>query len=391
MTTPTPTEDGRPKLRLAEFSTIPEGLDYAALGAAGANFYSIKGELIEALNYRALSEEAKALAQRLLGGGFKAGERIGLVAETEGDFLRLFFACQYARLVPVPLPLPQAFGGKGGYIGHLRGMMEGSGAVALFGPAALLPMMNDAAAGLGLRLCDTIAALDAFPAGHPLEAARDSDIAYIQFSSGSTRFPLGVAVTHHAVLSNCEAIAKYGLEIHRGDRCTSWLPFFHDMGLVGFALTPVLTQMSVDYLATRDFARRPLQWLHLLAANKGSLSFSPSFGYDLCARRAQSAPLNGVDLSSWRAAGIGGDMVRGGVLKRFAESFAPNGFRAEAFVPSYGLAEATLAMSFAPLDRGLQTDTIDLNALEQDNLATPADPASAPRAREVRSRSRNSG
>ena len=129
-------------------------------------------------------------------------------------------------------------------------------------------------------------------------------------------------------MANAHAIAASGLEAVPGDRCVSWLPLYHDMGLVGFMLTPLLCQLSVDFLATRDFARRPLVWLSLLSEHGGSLSYSPTFGYDLCARRADGGT-HGFDLRRWRAAGIGGDMIEPRVPRRFAEVFAPYGFRAE--------------------------------------------------------------
>jgi fatty-acyl-CoA synthase len=142
---------------------------------------------------------------------------------------------------------------------------------------------------------------------------------------------------------------------------------------VGFMLTPLLCQLSVDYLATRDFARRPLVWLSLVSEHGGSLSYSPTFGYDLCSRRAE-AGMHGFDLRPWRAAGIGGDMIEPRVPRRFAEVFAPYGFSASAFVPSYGMAEATLAVSFSPLGEGLVVDTIDRRALAEDHVAVPAAP-----------------
>ena len=174
-------------------------------------------------------------------------------------------------------------------------------------------------------------------------------------------------------MANAHAIAASGLEAVPGDRCVSWLPLYHDMGLVGFMLTPLLCQLSVDFLATRDFARRPLVWLSLLSEHGGSLSYSPTFGYDLCARRADGGT-HGFDLRRWRAAGIGGDMIEPRVPRRFAEVFAAYGFRADAFVPSYGMAEATLAVSFSPLGQGLVVDTIDRQALAEDHVAVPAGP-----------------
>jgi fatty-acyl-CoA synthase len=152
------------------------------------------------------------------------------------------------------------------------------------------------------------------------------------------------------------------------DRGVSWLPLYHDMGLVGFLLAPLAGQVTVDLLATQDFARRPLLWLSLLSQNRGTLSYSPSFGYELCLRRRQ-AEGPALDLSAWRVAGIGGDMIRPGILAGFAEAYARHGFDPKAFLPSYGMAEATLAVSFAPLGRGVATDTISLDRLEREGVA----------------------
>ena len=155
-------------------------------------------------------------------------------------------------------------------------------------------------------------------------------------------------------MANANAITLDGLDINRGDRCTSWLPLYHDMGLVGFMLVPLTTQMSIDYIATRDFARRSLTWLKLISEYGGTLSYSPSFGYELCTRRLREGTEVKLDLKSWRGAGIGGDMVQHPILQNFAEAFGPYGFRPTAFVPSYGMAETTLAMSFAPLEQALR-------------------------------------
>ena len=194
-------------------------------------------------------------------------------------------------------------------------------------------------------------------------------IAYLQFSSGSTRFPLGVVVHHRALMANVSATLTHGLQIRPGDRAISWLPLYHDMGLVGFLIGPMAGQTTVDLLATQDFARRPLLWLSLMSEHRCTTAYSPSFGYDLCVRRARTAQAMDLDLSCWRIAGIGGDMIRPAVLTGFAETFAGHGFSATSFLPSYGMAEATLAISFAPVGRGIETDTVDLDRLEQENLA----------------------
>lgn len=362
-------------LRAGDFANLPECLDYAARGETGITVYSGRGEVVETLPYRELRNQALALARNMCRTGLRQGDRVALIAATDGDFIRLFFACQYAGLIPAPMPLPLAFGGRAAYIRHIRRMIEAAEASAAFAPEALSAWLAEAADGLDLVWCGTAAALAELPqADDVLPVIPEDQVAYLQFSSGSTRFPVGVAVTQRALMSNVRAIIRDGLDVRPGDRCTSWLPMYHDMGLVGFLLTPVAAQLSVDLLPTQEFARRPLMWTSLISRNRSTLSFSPSFGYELCARRAEAAGQDGVDLSSWRVAGIGGDMIRAGVLQRFAEAFREAGFAASAFVASYGMAEATLAVSFAPLGRGMKTDRLDIDRLERDGVAVPAGP-----------------
>ncbi len=363
---------GHPK-RHADFRTIAEALDYAAAGATGINFYSGKNVLAEALPYRQLREQALLLARRMLAAGLEPGDRIGLIAENDGDFARGFYACQYAGLIPAPLPLPAAFGGREGYIAHLRRMLQTAGASAVFGPQMLRDWLAETAEGLALRFAGTLALLDDVrPASGSLPEQDPDALGYLQFSSGSTRFPAGVAVTQRAFMANARGIGLHGLEIRDGDRGLSWLPFYHDMGLVGFFLMPMACQCSVDIMSPRDFARRPLLWLSLIAQNRATIAFSPSFGYELCTRRAEKADLGGLDLSCWRSAGIGGDMIRPSVLANFSERFGPSGFDRSAFVPSYGMAEATLALSFTPPNHGARQDAVDGVLLESLRQAAPA-------------------
>jgi len=373
MLQPTPTASGLPDYRPAGFETLPQALDYAAQGATGINFYSGKGILLEALSYRELREQALVLARKLLARGLKPGQRVALIGESDGDFARAFFACEYAGLVPTTLPLPAAFGGRAAYVAHIRRMIEIADASAAFAPAALVEWLAESVDGLNLTVSGILDQLkDDQDDGRELPVVGAEDLCYLQFSSGSTRFPLGVAVTQRALIANVYGIACHGLKIGPTDRCSSWLPLYHDMGLIGFLLTPLACQISVDMFATRDFARRPLLWLELITRNGGTLSYSPSFGYELAARRAETASSEGLDLSSWRGAGIGGDMVRPEPLAKFAEQFAVRGFKASAFVPSYGMAETALALSFAPTGQGIRFDTLDSERLERENLAVPA-------------------
>ena len=378
--TPTPTAPDR-AFRPADFATITEALDYAATGPTGVNLYSQRGELVEALTYRDLREGALELARRMLGAGLEAGDRVGLVAETDAEFIKSFFACQYAGLIPAPLPLPAPFGGRQGYIEHIRRMLQSAGARAVFAPAGLADWMVEAAEGLELSWSGSVADLDDAPGAQDLPGADPDGLCYLQFSSGSTRFPLGVAVTHKALMANVSAIGVHGLKVAPPDRAVSWLPLYHDMGLIGFFLSPMACQVSLDLLPTAAFVRRPLLWLDLISRNGGTISYSPTFGYELCTRRAETMSIEGLDLSGWRAAGIGGDMIRPPVLCGFAERFASAGFDPAAFVASYGMAEATLALSFAPLGRGLKAELLDVDVLERDQVASKAN-GSASRLRE---------
>lgn len=367
----TPSRSGLVR-RYGDFPSFTAALDYAAQGETGFNIYSGRGILLEVLPYRVLREQAHSVARRLLGLGLQAGDRVGIIAESDGDFARLFFGCQYAGLVPAPLPLPVAFGGKGPYVETLRGMISGAEARAVVIPDMIGEWAGDILKGFDLLFGGSPTELFSRPESDmTLPEIREEDLSYLQFSSGSTRFPMGVCVTQKAGMANAHSIARDGLKVFpsedpRDDRCVSWLPLYHDMGLVGFFLTPMTCQLTVDLLPTREFARRPHIWLELISRNKGTLAYSPSFGYELCARRGAR---DDIDLSSWRVAGIGGDMIRPHVLSIFSETFACKGFDRRAFVASYGMAETTLAISFAPLNTGIETDIIDLDHLEKNNRA----------------------
>ena len=355
----TPTERGL-ALRSADFATLAEALDYAAQGQTGCNFFSGRGKLQSVLSYRRLREEALVLARRLLGLGLERGSRIAIVADTTPDFHRVFFACQYAGLVPAPLPASMHLGGRGAYSDQLRGLLAKAGAEVAVAPDAFLPSLREAAEGMDLTFVGTPAELDALPASEetPVPSGPD-ELAYLQYTSGSTRFPRGVMITQRAVMANLAGIVRHGLQVREDDRAFSWLPFYHDMGLVGFVLGSVASQMTVDYLGTRDFAMRPRQWLTLMSENRSTISFSPPFGYELCVRRLREGEAERLDLSAWRAAGVGAETIRPAVLEEFATAMAASGFDRKAFLACYGMAECSLAVSFSPLDRGLEVDRVD--------------------------------
>jgi fatty-acyl-CoA synthase len=358
---PTPTDDSGLPRRFADFATMPEALDYAARSVRGLNFHDARGRLVRPYAYAELRSDALDVAYRLIARGVKPGDRIALIAETVPEFTALFFGALYAGAWPVPLPLPTSFGGRDSYIDQLATQLQSSDPSMLFYPPELAGMAGAAAERQQVEGLDW-AAFGATPATpQPLPAIGTDDVAYLQYSSGSTRFPHGVAVTHRALLSNLAA-HSHGMQLGEGDRCISWLPFYHDMGLVGCLLSIVANQMSADYLKTEDFARRPLAWLDLVSRNQGTtMSYSPTFGYDICARRVSSQMdvAERFDLSRWRIAGNGADMIRPDVMQAFVDAFAPAGFDAKCFLPSYGLAEATLAVSIMPPGEGIVVELVE--------------------------------
>jgi fatty-acyl-CoA synthase len=356
----TPTDDALPR-RFSDFATLTEALDYAARGARGFNFCDARGALAHVYPFSELRDDAIDYACRLVAHGIKPGDRIALIAETSPDFAALFFGAVYAGAWPVPLPLPTSFGGASAYVGQLKVQLESCDPAMLIHPEELASMAAEAARQGGV-VAVSWEKFGAAPAPETaLPQAKPDDIAYLQYSSGSTRFPHGVAVTHHALLNNLSA-HSHGMELQDSDRCISWLPWYHDMGLVGCMLSPVANQVSVDYLKTEDFARRPLAWLDLISRNPGtSISYSPTFGYDICARRmsSQTRASDRFDLSRWRIAGNGADMIRPDVMQSFVDAFADAGFKASAFLPSYGLAEATLAVTIMPPGEGIQVELVE--------------------------------
>ncbi|MEM8772226.1 MAG: fatty acyl-AMP ligase [Pseudomonadota bacterium] len=374
---PTPSRNASLDTKVGGFATVPEALDYAAQGETGYNFYNLRGEVTQRLSYRELRDRAQELAGKLAA-RFERGARIAIVAETSPDFVTTFFACQYAGLSPAPMPMPVNLGGKDGYIQQVRQMVAGAKASAAVGPASLREFLNDAATDVSnveVFDFDSLHELSESKTPTPFNA---DEGCYIQYSSGSTSAPKGVIGTQQSVCANLTSITQHGLYVASGDRCVSWLPLYHDMGLIGFMLAPLFAQMSVDYLATSDFVRRPLMWLRIITENKATLTYSPSFGYDLAAKRAARAEEGSIDLSNLRVAGIGGDMVRPEALNAFADAFGPMGFDRNAFAPSYGMAEATLAISFPEMDTPIQVDDVDMRHYTRSGVAQPASAVTLP-------------
>ena len=362
--------------RAADFETLTEALDYAAQGETGSNFYTGRGAIYASIPYSELKQDALALGRKLLSLGCTQGDRVALVAETHPDFIRFFYACQYAGLIPVALPASVKMGAHSSYVAQLHRLLEASDANIAVASEGYLSFLKEACEGLELRMVGQPDEFYALPdSDASLPVVKPDDIAYIQYTSGSTRFPRGVVIKHSTAMANLAGIIRHGLEMTAEDRFMSWLPFYHDMGLVGFVLVPMAAQISVDYLDTREFAMRPRQWLNLMTQTQATISFAPSFGYDICARRCRSTDIENYDLSHWRVAGIGAEMIRPQTLEHFAEVLKPCGFDPKEFLACYGMAECTLGVSFSRLNHGFSTHYIDSDHLADFHQAVEMDPA----------------
>ena len=356
MQVPTPTQNNLSKV-FADFETLNDALDYASEGETGFNFYSSRCDLVSKLTYTELAIKAKENSFRMLGAGIVKGDRVALLAVTSPEFLIAFFACQYCGAIPVPLPPPMAFGRREAYIDQTSRQLSSSGAKMFLAPIEYLSLIGEITKNsVQVLAFDHIKSLPKIE-GEVL--VKSSDLSYIQYSSGSTRSPKGVAITHKNVMSNCIGM-NAGVENKSGERAVSWLPFYHDLGLVGFMLGCLTSQTTVDYISPEDFAKRPLAWLKVIGLNKGTFSYSPSFGYELCSRVQQTSNKlsSEVDLSSWRVAGIGGEMIKPGVIKDFAKTFSTFGFEDKSFNASYGMAECVVGATFSKPGSGMKLDHI---------------------------------
>ncbi|WP_322044771.1 non-ribosomal peptide synthetase [Paraburkholderia sp. J67] len=301
-------------------------------------------------DYAQLDRRASALAARFAQDG-AAGERALILMDSGVDYVSAFFGCLYAGVVAVPVYPPESR--REQHLARLRGIARDAGVRYVLTTAALRE--RDADAYDLLAPGATVVAVDALndtPHEIALHPVRDSDIAFLQYTSGSTGTPKGVMVSHGNLLAN-EIAIQSGLGVRDDDVFVSWLPLYHDMGLIGSLLQPVFSGIPLVLMSPQYFLERPLRWLDAIARHRGTISGAPDFAYRLCAERLNDDALAKLDLSSWRLAFSGSEPVRRDTLDAFVERFAQAGFDAAALYPCYGLAEATLFVTGGVRGAGL--------------------------------------
>jgi acyl-CoA synthetase (AMP-forming)/AMP-acid ligase II len=310
--------------------------------------------------------------------GLARGDRVALILPDNADFVFAFLGAIRAGIVPVPIYPPTGLGKLAGYLDNTLHIVDRSG-------AKLLLTSNDIKKVLGTVQARAPELEKVIPVEsvrrmreelRPAKVGLD-DTCFLQFTSGSTSRPKGVVLTHRNLAANVRAIMELGLGVRDSvDSGASWLPLYHDMGLIGFVIAPLYHVNTITFLPPLLFLKRPVRWLETISRHHASVSFGPNFAYALCVKRIKESELAGLDLSSWRLAGCGAEPIRAENLRAFADRFAPVGFDERAFVCCYGMAESTLAVSFSKLGQGVRTDVVKGDLLWSKGRAEPAAPGS---------------
>jgi fatty-acyl-CoA synthase len=278
--------------------------------------------------------------------------------------------------VPVPIYPQLSFKNVSAYHETVAHISRASGAKMLLTTDAAKPFVEPVAAmAPDLHAVVGVAELAGSAGGASFSPAPE-DLAFLQFTSGSTSRPKGVMVTHANLAANAEAFMISGLDRDPGrDKGVSWLPLFHDMGLIGFVVGPLFTDIPCVFLPTASFVRAPRLWLEKIHEHRGTITYAPNFAYALVAKRLKDKDVEGLDLSCLRIAGCGAEPIQPQALADFAARLAPARLDPRVLVPSYGMAEATLAVTFTPLNQGVRTDEVDTAELTAGHARPPAEGA----------------
>lgn len=323
------------------------------------------------IGYGELGRQARQVAGALRARGVAPGQSVALMLPTGLDYLASFFGVLYAGAVPVPVYPPMRASQLEEHLRRHGRLLANAQAVAM----VTVPRVGALARLLRAEapeLRDIVTASDLAGAGdaEPAAARAPDDLALLQYTSGSTGEPKGVMLSHAQLLANIRAMAER-IRADSTDVFVSWLPLYHDMGLIAAWLGSLYYGMPLVLMSPLDFLTRPLNWLERIHRHGGSISGAPNFGYELCLRAAQGGDLQHLDLSRWRIAFSGAEPVSPLTLERFAEHFAPQGLQREALCPVYGLAEAGVGLAVPPPGRGPRLEGVDRDRLLSRGLAEP--------------------
>ncbi len=301
--------------------------------------------------------------------GLRQGDRIGLIVVEPEDFVLTFLAALRIGVIPVPLYPPLSFGALDAYADRTARVLQLSEARVLFASARLQNVL--------WALVDRVPTLErlvkveelADGSGTPDYPEITPDhIAFLQYTSGSTSDPKGVIVTHASLVANCHSIITEGLDMEGTGVAVGWLPLYHDMGLIGFVIATICHGLTSVFIPTMRFIKKPSVWLEAIDRHRGTVSFAPNFAYALVSRKAKDEDIARWDLSSMQAWGCGAEPIQGETVRTFLDRFGSCGVSEYTFLPAYGMAEATLAISFKPKRDAFRTRLVDAERFQADGV-----------------------
>ncbi len=332
----------------------------------------ITGDDERLITHATLWQTALALCGALQSRGVVAGEAIALMLPTGAEYFTSFMGVLLCGCVPVPIYPPAEAGQLEEHVRRHAKLLSNARVVAVLTDESVHRVGRLLQANVPcIRRVETAALLVAEGAVGKVAPASGNSLALLQYTSGSTGDPKGVMLTHAQLLANIRAMGR-AAHIERTDVLVSWLPLYHDMGLIGAWLGTLYFGIPLVVMSPLTFLARPERWLWAIHKHRGTLSAGPNFAYELCVRRIREADIEGLDLRSWRIAFSGSEAVLPETLDRFYTRFAPHGFRREALTPVYGLAECAVGLSFPPLNRGPVIDRIARATFTSSGVAQPA-------------------
>ena len=353
-------KNDHPKLPRPGQATLLDAFEIAAAQAPthGITIYDRRGQNAEKRTYPQVLEMAQRGAARLAAAGINVGERVLVCLPTSWSLIEIYFGAIFRGAQPVMVAPPGALGGAAAHAHKIEGLVSLLSPKRLICDGAAMKEFQEFGAPEAAKIALTPEQLEALTpaAGITEHRPNPSDLAFLQLTSGSTGRQRAVMITHANVIHNTIAIGKMSgaTPFAELDRVVSWLPLNHDMGLVGCLLYSVVHGLDIFLLRPESFLARPRLWLQTFSANKGTQSAGPNFAFQLCVERIEAEEVAGIDLSSWRIAITGAEMVHPDTCAQFSQKFASCGFNPKTLVPSYGMAEATLAVTSDLKQRGVR-------------------------------------
>ena len=347
-------------------------LEAASHDSAGVSFWTDPGESTF-YSYSTLAQNARAVAASLQKHGVKRGESVAIILPTGPEFYAAFFGASLAGAVPTALYPPTRLGRVNEWKVRTATMLCAAESVVVLTERRLAALLGEpvrtARPRLGCRLVQTLQEESRGLGPKPVDT---SALATIQFSSGSTGDPKPVALSHENMLSNAHAILD-ALPVPAEERSgVSWLPLYHDMGLIGCLLSSVISQAPMTLMGPERFVAKPIRWLQALSETRATISVAPNFAFGLTVNKADQSDIEDLDLSNWKVALCGAEPVHPRTLDDFATRFSVAGFSRRALTPVYGLAEATLAVTFSNPEEAPRWERFDTDLLENQGLAKPS-------------------